>query len=70
MSDRQLWSYKEIAAHIRVQPDTVRSYRKHGLLPRPTMWRAASPIGTPKRSAPGWPAAPATEAATRTDPAH
>ncbi|GFN03976.1 hypothetical protein Smic_25320 [Streptomyces microflavus] len=36
MTDRTLWSYKDIAAHIQVQPDTVRSYRKHGLLPRPT----------------------------------
>ena len=31
----ELWSYKDIAAHIKVQPDTVRSYRKHGLLPPP-----------------------------------
>lgn len=30
-----LWSYKEIAAHIGVQMETVRSYRKHGLLPPP-----------------------------------
>ncbi|GAA3372362.1 hypothetical protein GCM10017744_103550 [Streptomyces antimycoticus] len=30
-----LWSYKEIATHIGVQPETVRAYRKHGLLPSP-----------------------------------
>jgi len=30
-----LWSYAEIARHISVQPDTVRSYRRHGLLPEP-----------------------------------
>ncbi|MGW1285087.1 helix-turn-helix transcriptional regulator [Streptomyces sp. NPDC001118] len=35
MTDQRLWSYKEIAAHIKVQADTVRSYRKHGLLPPP-----------------------------------
>ncbi|MEU6220095.1 MerR family transcriptional regulator [Streptomyces sp. NPDC047022] len=35
MTASRLWSYKEIAAHIQVQPDTVRSYRKHGLLPPP-----------------------------------
>jgi hypothetical protein len=33
--DRRLWSYREIAAFIRVQPETVRSYRRHGLLPPP-----------------------------------
>jgi DNA-binding transcriptional MerR regulator len=35
MTDRSLWSYRDIAAHIKVQPDTIRSYRKHGLLPPP-----------------------------------
>ncbi|WEH41751.1 MarR family transcriptional regulator [Streptomyces sp. NBC_01218] len=35
MTDSTLWSYKDIAAHIRVLPDTVRSYRKHGFLPEP-----------------------------------
>ncbi|GAA2439892.1 hypothetical protein GCM10010405_24010 [Streptomyces macrosporus] len=34
-TDRRLWSYREIAAHIGVKPETVRSYRKHGLLPPP-----------------------------------
>ncbi len=29
------WSYAEIARHIGVQPDTVRNYRRHGLLPEP-----------------------------------
>lgn len=33
--DRDLWSYTEIAAHLGVQPETVRSYRRHGLLPDP-----------------------------------
>ncbi|WP_370270984.1 MerR family transcriptional regulator [Streptomyces sp. V4I8] len=35
MADQRLWCYQEIATHIDVQPDTVRSYRKHGLLPPP-----------------------------------
>ncbi|WP_255949676.1 helix-turn-helix transcriptional regulator [Streptomyces odontomachi] len=35
MTDHGLWSYRDIAAHIKVRPDTVRSYRKHGLLPPP-----------------------------------
>ncbi|GGV13318.1 hypothetical protein GCM10010495_28880 [Kitasatospora herbaricolor] len=30
-----LWSYAEIARHISVQPETVRNYRRHGLLPEP-----------------------------------
>ncbi|MFE0653181.1 helix-turn-helix transcriptional regulator [Streptomyces sp. NPDC059534] len=43
MTDRSLWSYKDIAAHIRVQPDTVRSYRKHGLLPPPDQVTSGKP---------------------------
>ncbi|MFJ9694182.1 MerR family transcriptional regulator [Kitasatospora sp. NPDC101183] len=31
----ELWSYTEIARHINVQPETVRNYRRHGLLPDP-----------------------------------
>ncbi|MEV5241956.1 MerR family DNA-binding transcriptional regulator [Streptomyces cinnamoneus] len=43
MTDRRLWSYKEIAAHIGVQTDTVRSYRKHGLLPSPDLTEGGRP---------------------------
>ncbi|GAA3371750.1 MerR family transcriptional regulator [Streptomyces sannanensis] len=43
MTDRGLWSYQEIAAHIRVQAATVRSYRKHGLLPEPDLVEAGKP---------------------------
>lgn len=35
MPDRTLWSYADIAAHIGVRTDTVRSYRRLGLLPPP-----------------------------------
>lgn len=42
-SDRGFWSYKEIAALIEVQPDTVRSYRKHGLLPPPDHVESGKP---------------------------
>lgn len=43
MTDRRLWSYKEIAAHIGVQANTVRSYRKHGLLPPPDVVERGRP---------------------------
>lgn len=43
MPDRNLWSYKEIAAHIRVQTETVRSYRKNGLLPKPDVVERGKP---------------------------
>ncbi|RKN47181.1 helix-turn-helix transcriptional regulator [Streptomyces hoynatensis] len=39
----ELWSYKEIAAHIGVQPATVRSYRKLGHLPPPDAVRDGRP---------------------------
>ncbi|KOV36744.1 MarR family transcriptional regulator [Streptomyces sp. XY431] len=32
-----MWSYVEIARHINVQPETVRNYRRHGLLPEPDL---------------------------------
>lgn len=43
MTDRSLWSYAEIAAHIRVRTDTVRSYRKHGHLPPPDLVESGKP---------------------------
>ncbi|MEV6674416.1 MarR family transcriptional regulator [Streptomyces sp. NPDC051162] len=43
MTDRRLWSYKEIAAHIGVQTDTVRTYRKHGMLPTPDLIEDGKP---------------------------
>jgi hypothetical protein len=43
MADRTLWSYADIAAHIRVQVDTVRSYRKHGHLPDPDVVQSGKP---------------------------
>ncbi|MFC1419343.1 helix-turn-helix transcriptional regulator [Streptacidiphilus cavernicola] len=33
--DTELWSYTEIAAHIGVKAATVKSYRRHGVLPEP-----------------------------------
>jgi hypothetical protein len=44
MADRNLWSYAEIAAHIRVQTDTVRSYKKHGHLPPPDIVEGGRPF--------------------------
>lgn len=44
MTERALWSYKDIATHIRVQPDTVRTYRKHGLLPPPDVVEGGRPF--------------------------
>lgn len=43
MTQRSLWSYADIAAHIRVRADTVRSYRKHGLLPPPDLVEGGRP---------------------------
>ncbi|MFD6425121.1 MarR family transcriptional regulator [Streptomyces sp. NPDC060198] len=47
MTDSTLWSYKDIAAHIRVLPDTVRSYRKSGFLPAPDQVRDGRPYWYP-----------------------
>jgi hypothetical protein len=41
----ELWSYAQIAAHIGVQPDTVKSYRRQGVLPEPDVVTA---IGQPR----------------------
>lgn len=46
---REMWSYTEVAAHIGVKRNTVRSYRKAALMPPPDLveggrpyWRAAT----------------------------
>ncbi|MEV6108525.1 MerR family transcriptional regulator [Streptomyces sp. NPDC051940] len=44
MADRRLWSYRDIAAHLGVQTDTVRSYRKHGLMPPPDTVQNGKPL--------------------------
>ena len=44
MVDRTLWSYADIAAHIGVRTETVRSYRKHGLLPPPDTVEGGRPF--------------------------
>ncbi|MGW7353903.1 MerR family transcriptional regulator [Streptomyces sp. Z26] len=44
MTDQRLWTYNEIAAHIGVQTDTVRSYRKNGLLPPPDKVEGGRPF--------------------------
>jgi DNA-binding transcriptional MerR regulator len=43
MTDRGLWSYPEIAAHIRVRADTVRTYKRLGHLPPPDMVEGGRP---------------------------
>lgn len=63
-TDRRLWSYKEIAAYIGTRTDSVRSYRKNGLLPPPDLveggkpywladtvraWLARSAVNRPRR---------------------
>ncbi|MER5492239.1 MarR family transcriptional regulator [Streptomyces sp. NPDC002490] len=42
-TDTTLWSYQHIAAHIRVQRATVRSYRRHGLMPPPDVVQDSTP---------------------------
>ncbi|WSK17815.1 MarR family transcriptional regulator [Streptomyces celluloflavus] len=41
--DRSQALVVQIAAHIQVQPDTVRAYRKHGLLPEPDQVEGGRP---------------------------
>ncbi|MFE6748989.1 MerR family transcriptional regulator [Kitasatospora purpeofusca] len=43
-----LWSYAEIARHINVRPETVRSYRRHGLLPEPDVVDGGHPRWYPE----------------------
>lgn len=43
--DAELWSYEQIAAHIGVKPSTVKSYRRHGMLPEPD---ATTVLGHPR----------------------
>ncbi|MGX2997107.1 helix-turn-helix transcriptional regulator [Streptomyces sp. JNUCC 64] len=43
MTDTTLWTYQHIAAHIQVRRDTVRSYRKQGLMPPPDLIANGTP---------------------------
>jgi hypothetical protein len=41
----ELWSYVEIAAHLGVRPETVKSYRRQGVMPEPDV---VSALGKPR----------------------
>jgi predicted site-specific integrase-resolvase len=42
----QVWTTKEIADYIGVEPSTVRTYNKRGFLPKPTSYVGRTPVWT------------------------